>query len=153
MLRPLPFEDPEELVWIANQESGGMSLVTSRASNLRDFRAMNQSFEAMTGYMAFFEYESYNLTSHGRPERLVGVGVARDFLEVLGVEPMLGRNFVEEEGIWDGRPGAGTGRDQDHDAGRCGAGHWIGRLVRRILAGPAGSQVRSHGCPPSRIAG
>ncbi|MFG1690972.1 ABC transporter permease [Gemmatimonadota bacterium] len=106
MLRPLPFEDPEELVWIANQESGGMSLVTSRTSNLRDFRAMNQSFQAMTGYMAFFEYESYNLTSHGRPERLVGVSVARDFLEVLGVEPMLGRNFVEEEGIWDGRPAA-----------------------------------------------
>ncbi|MCK5652964.1 MAG: ABC transporter permease, partial [Gemmatimonadetes bacterium] len=106
MLRPLPFEHPEELVWVANNESGGMSLVTSRTSNLRDFRAMNQSFEAMTGYMAFFEYESYNLTGRGRPERLVGVSVARDFLEVLGVEPMLGRNFVEEEGIWDGRPAA-----------------------------------------------
>ena len=30
--------------------------------------------------------------------------MARDFLEVLGVPPLLGRNFVEEESVWDGRP-------------------------------------------------
>jgi predicted permease len=106
MLRPLPFEDPEELVWVAQRETGAMSLVTSRTSNLRDFRAMNQSFEALTGYMAFFEYESYNLVGDGQPERLVGVSVAQNFLDVLGVQPFVGRNFVEEESIWDGRPAA-----------------------------------------------
>ena len=106
MLKPLPFEEPDELVWIALRSSGGMSSRTSRASNLRDFREMNQSFTEMTGYFAFFEYESYNLTGSGNPERLVGVGVARDFLEVLGVDPLMGRNFVEEEAVWDGRPAA-----------------------------------------------
>jgi predicted permease len=106
MLRPLPFEDPEELVWVAHRETGGMSSVTSRTSNLRDFRAMNESFEALTGYMAFFEYESYNLVGDGQPERLVGVSVAQNFLDVLGVQPLIGRNFVEEESIWDGRPAA-----------------------------------------------
>ena len=106
MLKPLPFEDPEELVWIGLNNTGGMSSRTSRASNLRDFRAMNQSFDGLTGYFAFFEYESYNLVGEGDPERLVGVGVAQDFLDVLGVQPSLGRNFVEEEGIWDGRPAA-----------------------------------------------
>jgi predicted permease len=106
MLRPLPFEEPDQLAWIALNRTGGMSSVTSRTSNLRDYRTMNQSFEAMTGYFAFFEYESYNLTGDGNPERLVGVGVARNFLEVLGVQPHLGRNFAEEESIWDGRPAA-----------------------------------------------
>jgi len=106
MLRPLPFDDPEELVWVANQWSGGMSSVTSRTSNLRDFRTMNHSFDALTGYFAFFEYESYNLGGDGQPERLVGVGVAQDFLPTLGVEPIAGRNFVDEESIWDGRPAA-----------------------------------------------
>jgi predicted permease len=106
MLRPLPFEDPEELVWVAQRETGAMSLVTSRTSNLRDFRTMNESFEALTGYMAFFEYESYNLVGDGPPERLVGVGVARNFLEVLGVHPLIGRNFVAEESVWEGRPAA-----------------------------------------------
>lgn len=106
MLRPLPFENPGELVWVANQSSGGMSLVTSRVSNLRDFRAMNHSFEALTGYFAFFEYESYNLVGDGPPERLVGVGVAQDFLPTLGVGPLLGRNFLEEESVWGGRAAA-----------------------------------------------
>jgi predicted permease len=107
LLRPLPFDDPEELVWVALSEAeGNMSLVTSRTSNLRDFRDMNQSFVGLTGYNAFFEYLSYNLVGEGEPERLVGVDVAQDFLDVLGVSPMLGRNFVYEEGVWEGRPAA-----------------------------------------------
>jgi len=104
MLKPLPFDHPEDLVWVANQRTGGMSLRTSRTSNLRDFRAMNESFQALTGYFAFFEYESYNLTGDGPPERLVGVGVAQDFLPTLGINLLSGRNFVEEESVWDGRP-------------------------------------------------
>ncbi|MGD2070112.1 MAG: ABC transporter permease [Gemmatimonadota bacterium] len=106
LLRPLPFPEPDRLVWVPLNTRGGMSSVTSRTSNLRDFRAMNRSFDGLTGYFAFFEYESFNLTGEGEPERLVGVGVARDFLEVLGVTPLLGRNFVEEESVWDGRPAA-----------------------------------------------
>jgi predicted permease len=106
LLRPLPFENPDELVWIALNNTGGMSSRTSRASNLRDFREMNQSFDGLTGYFAFFEYESYNLVGEGEPERLGGGGVAQDFLDVLGVQTLMGRNFVEEEGIWDGRPAA-----------------------------------------------
>jgi hypothetical protein len=107
LLRPLPFQDPEELVWVALSEAEwNMSLVTSRSSNLRDFREMNQSFEGLTGYDAFFEYLSYNLVGVGEPERLAGAGVAQDFLDVLGVSPMLGRNFVREESVWQGRPAA-----------------------------------------------
>jgi predicted permease len=106
MLRPLPFHEPGRLVWVANATEGGMSLVTSRTSNLRDFRTLNQSFEGLTGYFAFFEYESYRLVGDGPPERLVGVGVAHDFLDVLGVTPLLGRNFVDEERGWGGRPAA-----------------------------------------------
>ncbi len=103
MLRPLPFVKPERLVWVANSGTGGMSAVTSRTANLRDFRELNRSFEGLTGYNAFFEEESSNLVGVGEPERLVGVGVVHDFLEVLGVDPLIGRNFVLEEGIWGGR--------------------------------------------------
>jgi predicted permease len=103
LLRSLPFREPERLVWIANTgEGGGLSSVTSRTSNLRDWRRLASSFDSLTGYFAFFDYGSYVLTGTGEPERLVGVGVARDFLEVLGVPPLLGRNFVEEEGVWNG---------------------------------------------------
>ena len=106
MLRPLPFAQQERLVWIANSPSGGMSAVTSRSSNLRDYRTHAQAFEALTGFFAFFDYSSFNLIGEGPPERLVGAGVAQNFLPVLGVRPSLGRNFTDEESVWNGRPAA-----------------------------------------------
>src|SRR5687767_3805434 len=106
MLRPLPFAQQERLVWVANGSSGGMSSVTSRTFNLRDYRTYNRSFEALTGFFAFFDYSSFNLVGDGPPERLVGVGVAQDFLQVLGVRPFLGRNFTAEESVWGGRRAA-----------------------------------------------
>jgi len=105
MLRPLPFDDPGRLVWVANDDpEGGMSGVTSRTSNLMDFRREATSFDGLTGYFAFFEQRSYTLAGDGAPERLIGVDVAGDFLDVLGVQPALGRNFVDEEAAWGGRP-------------------------------------------------
>ncbi len=100
LLRSLPFEEPDRLVWIANSGSGGLSSVTSRTSNLTDYRRLNRSFEQMSGYHAFFDYNGYNLVGDGEPERLVGVPVARDFLEILGVQPEIGRNFVDDEVIY-----------------------------------------------------
>lgn len=107
ILAPLPFEEAEELVWIANVPSaGGTSLsgVTSRASNLRDFRERTSSFDGLTGYNAFFDQQAFILSGDGEPERLVGAGVANDFLDVLGIRPLHGRNFSEEEGMWGGPP-------------------------------------------------
>jgi len=106
MVRALPFRQPERLVWIANDGDprDGMSAVTSRTSNLRDFRRLNHSFEGITGYNAFFGQGSYNLVGTGDPERLIGVDVAQDFLELVGVQPRYGRNFAPDEGRQGDRP-------------------------------------------------
>ncbi|MDA8017663.1 MAG: ABC transporter permease [Thermoanaerobaculia bacterium] len=102
LLKPLPFEEPDRLVWISNTGKGGRSAVTSRTSNLRDFRQRLSTMQDVAGYNAFFEQESYTLAGRGEPVRLAGVGVTHDFLDVLGIEPMLGRSFTEEEGrLWD----------------------------------------------------
>ena len=107
LIRPLRFAEPDRLVWIKQSDGEGLSAVTSRSSNLRDYRKLNKSFSGLTGYFAFFDYERFNLVDgDGPPERLVGVGVAGDFLDVLGIQPALGRNFVDEESVWNGRPAA-----------------------------------------------
>ena len=106
LLRPLPFAEPERLVWVASGTDGGMSAVTSRTSNLRDYREQNRTFESLTAFYAFFDYGSYTLLGDGHPERLVGVGIAQNFLDVLGVRPLLGRGFIDEESVWNGRPAA-----------------------------------------------
>ena len=102
LLRPLPFAHPDRLVWIENTFPGGLSSRTSTVNTLLEWRAQNQSFEELGAYFAFFDYIRYTLTSDGEPQRLRGVGVWQDFLDVLGVQPMLGRGFVEEECRWNG---------------------------------------------------
>jgi predicted permease len=105
LFRPLPFDSPERLVWIANTGSeGDLSSVTSRVANYRDWKRMTRSLDGMAAYFAFFDYGTYNLIGQGDAKRLVGVGVSENFLSFLGVKPVLGRNFVEDECKWNGRP-------------------------------------------------
>jgi hypothetical protein len=103
LLAPLPFDDPESLVWIQNTGTGtSLSAITSRSSNLRDFRAHASSFDGITGYNAFSDQSTYTLMIGGEPEQTIAFGVAADFLDVLGVEPVVGRGFTREEGEWGG---------------------------------------------------
>lgn len=108
VLAPLPFDEPDRLVWIQNDPGPGdlsLSALTVRSANLYDFRERSSSFAGLTAYNAFFDHAAYTLTGAGEPTRLVGADVAHDFLDVLGVEPLHGRSFRPEEGVRDG-PGA-----------------------------------------------
>jgi putative ABC transport system permease protein len=112
LFRPLPFREPERLVWIASgpgtpvsglvPAEGDLSAVTTQVGNLIDWRDTNQSFEDLAAYFAFFDYGSYTLTGSGEPERLRGVGVTENFLPLLGVEPAIGRGFTRDECVWNG---------------------------------------------------
>ncbi len=103
LIRSLPFRDPGRLVWIANTGNSGMSGATSRVSNFNDLRSSSQSFAEMAGYNAFFGDGDQTLTGNGDAERLGAVQVSQNFFQVLGVQPMLGRLFNDEESKWHGR--------------------------------------------------
>jgi putative ABC transport system permease protein len=104
LLRPLPVRDPGRLVWIENDlPSGGLSGITSRVSIFQEWQRQNKSFESMAGYFAFFDYWNTTLESDGEPVRIQGVAVTGNFLETLGVRPRLGRDFSQEESVWNGR--------------------------------------------------
>src|SRR5882672_7223446 len=89
LFRPLPFLEPDRLVWIASSAGrptgalvaaeGNLSAVTTQVGNFSDWRSMNQSFEDLAAYFAFFDYGSYTFTGSGEPERLRGVGVSQNF--------------------------------------------------------------------------
>lgn len=135
LLQPLPMESPERLVMVEHtDEGGGLSGITSRTSNLRDFRERARSFDGLAGYNAFSGQSSYNLVGSGPPERLSGFQVTDDFLDVLGVSPAVGRDFTPAEGLWDGP-----------DAVMLTHGFW----VRRFAGDPAivGSTVSLNDTP------
>jgi predicted permease len=99
-LRPLPFEDPARLVWIANGESENLSDQTVQVGNLLDFREQSQAFSQVAGYSPFYGAGDIRLSGADEPERLTGVPVTEDFFRLLGVEPQLGRFFAADECRW-----------------------------------------------------
>jgi predicted permease len=74
--------------------------------NFLEWRDQNESFEKLGAYFAFFDYARFTLLDHGEPQRLRGVGISQNLLDVLGVRPLLGRGFTAEECVWNGRKAA-----------------------------------------------
>jgi putative ABC transport system permease protein len=105
LLKPLPFREPDRLVWIENVHGGGLSDRTTRVDLFNGWRDQSQSFESLAAYFAFFDYGRLTMSGAGEPERLRGVGVSDNFLPTLGVTLLHGRNFTADECRWQG-PGA-----------------------------------------------
>ncbi len=102
LLRPLPFEKPSELVWIANRDLPDLSGQTTQVGYLLDLRERTQTLSAVAGYFAFYGVGDNLLSGRGEPERLSGVPVSENFFDVLGVKPLLGRAFTAQESAWNG---------------------------------------------------
>ena len=91
LLRPLPYADAGRIVRIdETEDSGGMGV---SPPDLLDFQQQNHSFENIAGYTG----GSFILTGAGEPLRLHSVHVSHNMLSVLGVKPLLGRSFSEED--------------------------------------------------------
>ena len=102
ILRPLPFAAPEQLVWITNRDISGLSGQTTQVGHMLDLRERTQSMSAIAGYFAFYSVGDNLLSGSGEPERLSGVPVSENFFDVIGVTPLLGRVFNEQETLWKG---------------------------------------------------
>ena len=93
LFRGLPYRDAGQLVWATN-------FVKNQKQNLvfsdvyAGWRTQNHVFENIAAYSPAAEY---SLTGAGSPQRLRGGQVSASFLEVLGVRPQVGRNFLPEE--------------------------------------------------------
>jgi len=98
LLRPLPFRDPQRLVWMASDRGvGGLSAVTYTVDAYEEFQRHNRSFQDVTAYDPYFGDNDYKLTGHGEPQQVAGVAVAGSFFPLLGIQPALGRPFTPEE--------------------------------------------------------
>jgi predicted permease len=102
LLRPLPFVEPEQLVWIANRDTSGLSGQTTQVGHMLDLRERTRSLSALAGYFAFYGVGDNLLSGSGEPERLSGVPVSDNLFDALGVRPQLGRFFNADEGKWNG---------------------------------------------------
>jgi predicted permease len=99
LLRPLPFPNAHELVWIAPPPTkAGMSAATYTSDAFDEFRSMSRSYQDLTGYFAFSGPDNLNLKI-GRSDMIpvTGIDVIPNFFQVLGVHPQMGRFFTDAD--------------------------------------------------------
>jgi len=98
LLRPLPFPNSQELVWIAPPPSGcGWSCATYSADAYEEFRDQSRVYQGVTGYEAFTIADNFRLTGRGQPESATAIMVIGNFFQVLGVQPAMGRLFTDDD--------------------------------------------------------
>ena len=92
LLRPLPYPQPNQIVSVSEVAPDGHRM-NFTDPNFDDLRASNHSLAGMA------EYNSGITTVVGgrEPARVGAATVSRDFFQVMGVAPLLGREFALEE--------------------------------------------------------
>ena len=94
LLKPLPFPELDRVVAIWDKlPSRGVMHNEVAVANYLDWQSQTQSFDQL----ALFRWWSANLTGIDPPERIQGFLVTANFLDVTGIKPSMGRNFLPEE--------------------------------------------------------
>jgi putative ABC transport system permease protein len=96
LLRSLPYRQENRLVmvWEQNFQQGQDHNVVSPA-NFLNWHDQNTVFDQMAG---FYDGRK-SLTGTGDPEQIPGQAVTTNLFSLLGISPILGRDFSADEGV------------------------------------------------------
>jgi predicted permease len=98
LLQPLPYGNQARVLSLNERSPSFPDGMSVSLADFLDWRERQQVFESM----AIFQESAFTLTGVDEPERINGTLTSTDLLTVLGVTPVAGRGFRED----DGRPGA-----------------------------------------------
>jgi predicted permease len=95
LLRPLPYENPGRLVIVwSNLVKRHRPKFPMSPPDLRDLREQTRQFTGFAGITTFQQ----TLTGEGRtPEQIAVAGITANYLDLLGIRPILGRGFLPGE--------------------------------------------------------
>src|SRR6059036_3202349 len=101
LLRPLPYPDADRIM-VLNESSGPGQDYSVALPDYFDWQKENKVFE----HLAATHKESRNLSGiAGRePERISCASVTRNFFNIIGLPPQIGRTFSEDEDKVGGPP-------------------------------------------------
>jgi putative ABC transport system permease protein len=92
LLRPLPFKDADRLVLLGDHLGNARSIgVTAR--EIGTYSKAAGAFSSMGAFAG----ESYELSGGATPEEIEGERLTASVFPTLGVSPMVGRTFTEQE--------------------------------------------------------
>ena len=99
LIHPIDFPEPDRLVvlWQTNTQQGWINSVNP--ANFLDWREQSHAFESLSAW----RFAQFDLSGTDEPERIRGSLVSASFFSLLGVRPVLGRDFMPQED----QPGGG----------------------------------------------
>jgi putative ABC transport system permease protein len=92
-LRALPYADADRLLWMTQVLKKNSTDEVTLTPHFLEWRRQNQTFIGLAGY----NYQTRNLTGLDEPMKLRTAKVSAALLPLLGVQPVLGRNFLKQE--------------------------------------------------------
>ena len=98
-LKPLPYLEPDRLVWIQARHRPSGTAASLTAAELAEYR---REIRALVG-VAGFRYGAHIARLGDEPVRVVAHRVSPNLFRVLGVQPRLGRDFTDAEATADAR--------------------------------------------------
>ncbi len=100
LLKPLPFTNAEQLVWIENgnpdNPNRGLSNIASKVDTWEGLEETSQSIQDFEAYMPFL-YNTHRLTELGEPESVVALMVSPGLFPMLGLKPLHGRLIADTD--------------------------------------------------------
>jgi putative ABC transport system permease protein len=94
LLRPFPYAEPQQLVRIRTELGRKIdNLHEASIFDARDWREQNRSFKELAVYWSFVN----TLSGDGPAQSVLMTFATPELFSVLGVQPMLGRAFTDEE--------------------------------------------------------
>jgi putative ABC transport system permease protein len=86
LLKPLAYQEPDRVVMLSRGAT---------PTRYNEMKAASQSYTELGAYSG--SLEEMALSGAGQPEVLNGARVTANFLQVLGISPLKGRGFLQEE--------------------------------------------------------
>ena len=94
LLRPMPYRDASRLVQIAPHALSGRSFDPASLPDVCDWKSRSHSFSDM----AWWTIQVPTLGDRDNPELVAQISASANLLDVLGVQPIIGRGFLPEDG-------------------------------------------------------
>jgi putative ABC transport system permease protein len=93
LLRPLPYEAPEQLIRIWSANPRGIPRNQISPPDFFDWREQARGLAALAGFAVF----DMTITTGGDPQRVPAASATANLASTLGVAPLAGRWFVDAE--------------------------------------------------------
>ena len=97
MLRSLPYSHPERMGTIYTRVDGLRTSDARRHQNGEQWELLRDNVPSLISAVSGTRASGVNLQSGSRVQYLHAGRISAHYLDVLGIQPIIGRNFTEEE--------------------------------------------------------